>query len=116
MSKMKTDPIVESVVRKLQERSKVGIKKYGTTLYENNSDDFLVHLQEELMDAVNYIEKELQVRRDGTQLKMFPSNKIKCPKCGDEGHKYFDVYDQRNWFQCDGRCRYHCLLKELNTK
>jgi len=52
-----TDPIVDSVVKKFQDRSAVGIKKYGTTLHDNNTDDFLNHLQEELMDAILYIEK-----------------------------------------------------------
>jgi len=41
-------------------------------------------------------------------------DKIKCPRCGDEGHSYYDKREGRNFFQCDGRCRYHCLLKELN--
>lgn len=53
------DPIVEDVVSKMRSRSEVGIKKYGTTLY--NSPDgfyaFLNHLQEELTDAILYIEK-----------------------------------------------------------
>ena len=52
-----TDKIVQEVVDKFQKRSEVGIKKYGTTLEENNSDDFLNHLQEELMDAILYIQK-----------------------------------------------------------
>jgi hypothetical protein len=52
-----TDKIVQEVVDKFQKRSEVGIKKYGTTLEENNTDDFLNHLQEELMDAVLYIQK-----------------------------------------------------------
>lgn len=51
------DPIIASVVDKFIERSNEGIKKYGTTLAENNIDCYLTHLQEELMDAVNYIEK-----------------------------------------------------------
>lgn len=51
------DKIVEEVVNKFQTRSEVGIKKYGTTLEDNNSDDFLNHLQEELMDAILYIQK-----------------------------------------------------------
>lgn len=51
------DPIVEAVREKLKQRSAVGIKKYGTTLAENNTDDFLNHLQEELMDSILYIEK-----------------------------------------------------------
>ena len=56
-SETKTDSIVESVVNQFKERSKRGIEKYGTTLQENNTDDFLQHLKEELMDAVLYIQK-----------------------------------------------------------
>jgi len=51
------DPVVQQVIDKFQNRSEVGIKKYGTTLHENNTDDFLNHLQEELMDAILYIQK-----------------------------------------------------------
>lgn len=53
------DPYVESVVGKYRKRSEVGIKKYGTTLDRKdlNIDDWLNHLQEELMDATLYIER-----------------------------------------------------------
>lgn len=53
------DPIVESVLNKYKERSNVGIKKYGTTLQQNDLTflEWLNHLQEELMDATLYIEK-----------------------------------------------------------
>lgn len=58
---MKTmkDPIVQSVIDKFQERSNVGIEKYGTTLQDNQLTtlEWLTHLQEELMDATLYIEK-----------------------------------------------------------
>lgn len=58
------DKIVEDVVKRFNERSKVGIEKYNTTLY--NSPDgfytFLNHLQEELMDATLYIEKLKNIR------------------------------------------------------
>ena len=54
---MLKDPIVESVKKQFDERSELGIKKYGTTLKDNNTDDFLQHLKEELMDAVLYIQK-----------------------------------------------------------
>jgi len=57
MTEKRFDPIVESVREQLLNRSQIGIKKYGTTLEENNDDDFLQHLKEELMDAVLYIEK-----------------------------------------------------------
>ena len=53
------DPIVEQVVDKFNERSRVGIEKYGTTLDRDdlNLVDWLNHLQEELMDATLYIQK-----------------------------------------------------------
>jgi hypothetical protein len=51
------DEIVQKVVYKFKERSKVGIEKYGTTLKDNNTDDFHNHLSEELMDALLYLEK-----------------------------------------------------------
>ena len=54
---VKEDPIVKQVVDSFQERSKVGIEKYGTTLEENNTDDFYQHLSEELMDSLLYLQK-----------------------------------------------------------
>lgn len=56
---MKKDSYVEKVINKYQERSNVGIKKYGVTLDRNdlNFVSWLNHLQEELMDATLYIER-----------------------------------------------------------
>lgn len=51
------DRIVEQIILKYRKRSEVGINKYGTTLDQNTTDNFLVHLQEELMDASLYIQK-----------------------------------------------------------
>ena len=51
------DRIVEEVLEKYLDRSRLGIKKYGLTLAENNQDDFLNHLQEECMDSVLYLQK-----------------------------------------------------------
>jgi hypothetical protein len=53
------DTVVEEVVRKYQERSVVGIRKYGTTLDRTDLslDNWLQHVQEELMDATLYIER-----------------------------------------------------------
>jgi hypothetical protein len=62
------DKVVENVVEKLRSRSSVGILKYGTTLEQNNSDEYLTHLQQELMDACNYIEKLLMLKQGITQL------------------------------------------------
>ena len=58
----KTDKVVDDVINQFKERSKRGIEKYGTTLQENNTDDFLQHFKEELMDAILYIQK-LQSQR-----------------------------------------------------
>jgi len=54
---MSKDPIVEQLKKEFDERSALGIKKYNTTLADNNTDDFLQHLKEELMDAALYITK-----------------------------------------------------------
>ena len=55
----KKDSIVEQVITKYRKRSQLGIKKYGTTLAENEltQEQWFTHLQEELMDAVLYLEK-----------------------------------------------------------
>jgi hypothetical protein len=55
----KTDSIVDGVIDKLISRAVVGKKKYGVTLDRNDLSlsEWLTHLQEELMDAVNYIER-----------------------------------------------------------
>jgi hypothetical protein len=59
----KKDKVVDDVINQFKQRSKRGIEKYGTTLQENNTDDFLQHFKEELMDAILYIQK-LQTQRN----------------------------------------------------
>jgi hypothetical protein len=53
------DKILEEVIYRMRERSEVGIKKYGTTLDREDLShlDWLNHLQEELMDAILYLQK-----------------------------------------------------------
>jgi len=53
------DPVVEKVIDKFIQRSDVGFKKYKITMQNDNSDliVWLNHLQEELMDAILYIQK-----------------------------------------------------------
>ena len=52
------DSVVDSVVKKYQQRSETGIRKYGTTMDRTdlNLSEWLTHLQEELMDALLYLE------------------------------------------------------------
>ena len=65
MSKI-SDKIINRVIEKIQKRAKAGYKKYGVGLDkdEQTLDTWLNHLQEELMDAANYIEKARSVLRD----------------------------------------------------
>ena len=53
------DTIVESVIKQFKDRSEVGIAKYGVTLNREDLStlEWIQHLQEELMDAVCYIER-----------------------------------------------------------
>jgi hypothetical protein len=55
------DKITEAVIEDLKSRSERGIKKYNTTLSENNKDDFMNHLYEELLDAAQYAKKEMSI-------------------------------------------------------
>ena len=64
------DKIIERVINKIKARSDVGYKKYGVTLKDDHQslDVWLTHIQEELMDAVNYIEKAKEVLSDEIDL------------------------------------------------
>jgi hypothetical protein len=55
------DPIVSAVIRKMYQRSQVGIKKYGTTMERKDltQAQWLVHLQEECLDAAVYCQRLL---------------------------------------------------------
>ena len=61
--KIKTkDEVVIKVIKKIDERSLVGQKKYGTTMQDEIETgkkdlyDFINDVQEEIMDALLYIE------------------------------------------------------------
>lgn len=63
-----SDSIVIEVIEKYAKRSEVGIAKYGTTLQTNNHDNYMKHLQEELMDATLYLQKLMSLDREITKL------------------------------------------------
>ena len=56
---MVEDKIVNEVIQNFEKRSIVGYLKYGTTLERNDLtyEQWVNHLQEELMDAVLYLQK-----------------------------------------------------------
>jgi hypothetical protein len=53
------DSIFESVITKYKDRANIGFTKYGTNLDRTdlNTKEWAEHLQQELMDAVLYLEK-----------------------------------------------------------
>ena len=76
--KIKTeDKIVQQVLRKMDERSLIGQKKYGATMMqeiegqEKDLDRFLVDVQEELMDALLYIEAARRCLTDEVEEVMY---------------------------------------------
>lgn len=68
MLDIKTDPIVDEVINKFHNRSQVGIKKYGTTLHENNLSiyQWIDHAIEEQMDNILYLTKlKSELKKNG---------------------------------------------------
>jgi len=67
------DPVVERVVDKFVSRSDVGFEKYGTTLEDERRlkmkglQKYLNDIQEELMDAVLYIQSARDELQDLTE-------------------------------------------------
>lgn len=60
MSQLK-DKITQSVIEDLQSRSERGIKKYNTTLDQNNKDNYMQHAYEEALDLAQYLKKEMSI-------------------------------------------------------
>ena len=64
------DPIVQKIIKKIDERSEFGMKKYGKSMMEeviNREKDlgaFIIDVQEELMDAILYLESARHCLRD----------------------------------------------------
>lgn len=63
-----SDQVVLSVIEKYAKRSEIGQAKYGTTLETNNKDNYLRHLQEELMDATLYLQKIMDQNKEITKI------------------------------------------------
>lgn len=55
-----TDPVVQKVIKMLDERSTVGFKKYGVTLRDDDTRNFSGWIDmaiEEMLDQCNYLMK-----------------------------------------------------------
>ena len=87
------DKIVRAVLRKMDERSIIGQEKYGATMMEEiegqvkDLDRFLVDVQEEIMDALLYIEAARRCLTDEIEEAMLRRMDI-IGQNGNEGLHY----------------------------
>ena len=76
------DKIVEQVIEKIDQRSLVGQKKYGATMMGEiknevkDLDRFLIDVQEEIMDALLYIQAARVCLRDEIEEAMLNRAKL----------------------------------------
>jgi len=95
--KIKTkDEIVLAVLKKMDQRSMIGQKKYGATMMqeiegqEKDLNRFLIDVQEELMDALLYIEAAKRCLTDEIEEAMI--NRINViGQNGNDGLHYHDI-------------------------
>ena len=92
--KIKTeDKIVQNVLMKMDQRSLIGQKKYGATMMqeiegqEKDLDRFLVDVQEELMDALLYIQAARRCLTDEIEECMIKRLKV-IGQNGNTGEHY----------------------------
>ena len=87
------DEIVLAVLKKMDQRSIIGQKKYGATMMqeiegqEKDLNRFLVDVQEELMDALLYIEAAKRCLSDEIEQAMINRNNI-IGQNGNDGLHY----------------------------
>ena len=93
------DKIVQAVLRKMDNRSIVGQKKYGQTMQdeiETGKKDlhmFLTDVQEEIMDALLYVEAAKRCLQDEVEDCMLKRMDI-IGQNGNDGLHYIDVNDE----------------------
>ena len=94
--KIKTqDAVVQAVLKKMDERSIIGQKKYGATMMqeiegqEKDLNRFLIDVQEELMDALLYIEAAKRCLADEIEEAM-----INRQKAFNDNISDIDIYDE----------------------
>ena len=87
------DEIVLAVLKKMDQRSIIGQKKYGATMMqeivgeEKDLNRFLIDVQEELMDALLYIEAAKRCLSDEIEQAMINRNNI-IGQNGNDGLHY----------------------------
>jgi hypothetical protein len=94
------DKIVQQVLKKMDERSLIGQKKYGATMMqeiegqEKDLNRFLVDVQEELMDAILYIQAARRCLTDEIEEAMLNRINIIGQNGNDGLHYDIEVNDE----------------------
>ena len=94
------DKIVQAVLKKMDERSLIGQKKYGATMMqeiegqEKDLNRFLIDVQEELMDALLYIEAAKRCLTDEIEEAMLNRMNIIGQNGNDGLHYDIEVNDE----------------------
>ena len=99
--KIKTqDKIVQAVLAKMDQRSLVGQKKYGATMMQEitgqkkDLNRFIVDVQEELMDALLYLESAKRCLQDEIEEAMLNRINIIGQNGNDGLHYDIEVNDE----------------------
>lgn len=97
------DPIVERVVEKFVSRSDIGYAKYGNTLHDERTKKmkglfkYLNDVQEELMDAVLYIQACKEEIQDLTEEALIQDFKdVGLDNFEDKGHPCAFTIDEKD--------------------
>ena len=94
------DKIVEQVIEKIDQRSLVGQAKYGAMMMEEvegkdkDLNDFLIDVQEEIMDALLYIEAAKRCLTDEIEESMLKRMDIIGQNGNDGLHYDIEVNDE----------------------
>jgi hypothetical protein len=94
------DKIVEQVIEKIDQRSLVGQKKYGAMMMEEvegkdkDLNDFLTDVQEEIMDALLYIQAARHCLRNEIEECMLNQAELISEEEFNENISNIDHYDE----------------------
>lgn len=96
------DPVVERVVEKFVSRSDIGYAKYGNTLHDERTKKmkglykYLNDVQEELMDAILYLQAAKEDIQDLTEQALLLRIEVDHEDITDKGHHYaFKIEDDQ---------------------
>ena len=94
------DKIVQQVIEKIDQRSLVGQAKYGAMMMEEvegkdkDLNDFLIDVQEEIMDALLYIQAARACLRDEVEECMLNRAKLVSEEEFNKNISNIDHYDE----------------------